>query len=194
MYLTVLLFQGYFTNSILFYGFYSNTSFTLIPGTSEYSLPHAYFLTTVVMYLATFVVVSVSMARSYRISFIEASGSVHNILTHKIFCSWDFGIANEKAAQLKHASIFTELREHLTRLNRTATPSGRWQKLRRTTLRITTHSIVSLMIASIGFGIWMLLQAFGDTDHFNTWSALYVSIATNITMLVFQCLFRFISR
>ncbi|XP_055633381.1 transmembrane channel-like protein 5 [Toxorhynchites rutilus septentrionalis] len=186
--------EGYFTNSILFYGFYSNTSFTLIPGTSEYSLPHAYFLTTVVMYLATFVVVSVSMARSYRISFIEASGSVHNILTHKIFCSWDFGIANEKAAQLKHASIFTELQEHLTRLNRTATPPGRWQKLRMTALRISTHSFVFLMIASIGFGIWMLLQRFGETEHFNTWSALYVSISTNITILVAQFIFRFISR
>ncbi|XP_055531630.1 transmembrane channel-like protein 5 [Wyeomyia smithii] len=185
--------EGYFTESIMFYGSYSNSSFTLLPGTSEYSLPHAYFLTVIIMYLATFAFVSISMARSYRVSFIESSGAVHNILTHKIFCSWDFGIANEKAAQLKHASIFQELREHLTVLNRPEVPSGKWYKLRSTTFHLTAHLTVLLMITAVGYGTWMLLLNFGETEHFSTWSALYVSIATNITMLGFQYVFRFIS-
>ncbi|XP_053690340.1 transmembrane channel-like protein 5 [Sabethes cyaneus] len=185
--------EGYLTESIMFYGFYTNSSFTLLPGTSEYSLPHAYFLTVMIMYLATFAFVSLSMARSYRVSFIESSGAVHNVLTHKIFCSWDFGIANEKAAQLKHASIYQELREHLTVLNRPAVPSGKWYRLRSTAFHLTAHLTVLLMITSIGYGTWMLLQQFGETEHFSTWSALYVSIATNVTMLAFQYIFRFIA-
>lgn len=186
--------EGYFTESVLFYGFYSNVSFTLLPGTSEYSLPHAYFLTVIIMYLSTFVIVSLSMARSYRISFIETSGAVQNVLTHKIFCSWDFGIANEKAAHLKHASIFHELREYLSVINRPDGPVGRWNRLRSTALHMTAHLAVLAMIASIAFGTWMLLQQFGQTEHFTTWSALYVSITTNVTMLFFQYVFRFISR
>ncbi|XP_058443941.1 transmembrane channel-like protein 7 [Malaya genurostris] len=186
--------EGYFTDSILFYGFYSNASFTLLPGTSEYSLPHAYFLTIIIMYVATFVFVSLSMARSYRISFIETSGTVHNLLTHKIFCSWDFGIANEKAAQLKHSSIYLDLREHLTVLNRPDEPTEKWHKLRSTAFHLTAHLTVLMMITAVGYGIWMLLQQFGETEHFTTWSALYVSIATNLTMLVFQYVFKFISK
>ncbi|XP_058815409.1 transmembrane channel-like protein 7 [Topomyia yanbarensis] len=186
--------EGYFTDSILFYGFYSNSSFTLLPGTSEYSLPHAYFLTVIIMYLATFAFVSLSMARSYRISFIEASGAVHNVLTHKIFCSWDFGIANEKAAQLKHSSIYQDLREYLTIINRSEGPSGKWQSVRSYLFHLTAHLIVLIMITAVGYGIWMLLQQFGETEHFSTWSALYVSIAINITMLVFQYVFKFIAK
>uniref|UniRef100_A0A8D8DI82 Transmembrane channel-like protein 5 n=1 Tax=Culex pipiens TaxID=7175 RepID=A0A8D8DI82_CULPI len=193
-YTNVFTGTGYLNNSILFYGFYSNESFTLLPGTAEYSLPHAYFLTTIVMYVAIFVVVSLSMARSYKISFIEASGAVHNVLTHKIFCSWDFGVANEKAAQLKHANIYQELREYLAAMNRAERASGRWQKLRSTALHATAHLIVLTLIAGVSFGLWMLLKQFGGTKHFDTWSALYVSIATNVTMLVFHYIFQFISK
>lgn len=157
-------------------------------------MPHAYFLTTIVMYVAIFVVVSLSMARSYKISFIEASGAVHNVLTHKIFCSWDFGVANEKAAQLKHANIYQELREYLAAMNRAERASGRWQKLRSTALHATAHLIVLTLIAGVSFGLWMLLKQFGGTKHFDTWSALYVSIATNVTMLVFHYIFQFISK
>ncbi|XP_055586664.1 transmembrane channel-like protein 5 [Uranotaenia lowii] len=186
--------EGYFTDSIMFYGFYSDASFTLIPGTSEYSLPHAYFLTIVVMSLTIFVVVSLSMARSYRISFIEASGAVHNILTHKIFCSWDFGIANEKAAQLKHAAIFHDLNEYLSTTNKAEGSLGRWHKIRGLALHMVAHSAVLTMITSICFGIWTMLKWFGETEHFSTWAALYVSITTNVTMFTFSYVFRFISR
>ncbi|KAL9695528.1 hypothetical protein quinque_014813 [Culex quinquefasciatus] len=129
-----------------------------------------------------------------RSSFIEASGAVHNVLTHKIFCSWDFGVANEKAAQLQHANIYQELREYLAAMNRAERASGRWQKLRSTALHATAHLIVLTLIAGVSFGLWMLLKQFGGTKHFDTWSALYVSIATNVTMLVFHYIFQFISK
>jgi hypothetical protein len=49
------------------------------------------------------------MARSYRRTFIETAGDVKDIFCHKVFCGWDFGIANHDAADLKSHSIYNEL-------------------------------------------------------------------------------------
>ncbi|XP_052868847.1 transmembrane channel-like protein 3 [Anopheles cruzii] len=186
--------EGYFTDSVLYYGSYSNHSFSLVPGTAEYSLPHAYFLTITLLALATFVVVSVSMGRSYRISFIEASATVQNILTHKVFCGWDYGIANAKAARLKHATIRQELREHLAHRARSPTVAGRWQHVRRTALHALAHAAVLLLIGGVAACLWALLVTCGETPHFAAWSALYVSLVANVTMMAGRYGFRVLGR
>ncbi|XP_035897483.1 transmembrane channel-like protein 3 isoform X2 [Anopheles stephensi] len=177
--------EGYLSESVMYYGSYSNRSFTLVPGTAEYSLPHAYFLTITILSLATFVIVSISMGRSYRISFIESSATVQNILTHKIVCSWDYGIANEKAARLKHATILNELRDYLAQRNRPPFVAGRWHRLRREAVRLVVHVTVLTMISAVAASLWALLARFGETDHFTAWSALYVSVVSNVTMVAF---------
>uniref|UniRef100_A0A182QU36 TMC domain-containing protein n=1 Tax=Anopheles farauti TaxID=69004 RepID=A0A182QU36_9DIPT len=177
--------EGYLSDSVLYYGSYSNRSFTLVPGTAEYSLPHAYFLTITILSLATFVVVSVSMGRAYRISFIESSATVQNILTHKIVCSWDYGIANAKAARLKHATILNELRDYLAERNRAPAVVGRWQRLRADALHTAAHLTVLAVISAVGACLWALLVRFGSTDHFRTWAALYVSVVANGTLGAF---------
>ncbi|XP_035791372.1 transmembrane channel-like protein 6 [Anopheles albimanus] len=186
--------EGYLTRTVLYYGAYSNQSFTLVPGTAEYSLPHAYFLTITVMVLATFIVVSISMGRSYRISFIEASGTVQNILTHKIFCSWDYGIANEKAARLKHVTIRHELVEQLAQRNRPPPVAGRWQHLRSTALHALAHGTVLALIGGVAASVWALLVRFGESEHFAAWSALYVSLLSNVTRLAFGRVFRMLGK
>uniref|UniRef100_A0A182K6H9 TMC domain-containing protein n=1 Tax=Anopheles christyi TaxID=43041 RepID=A0A182K6H9_9DIPT len=168
--------EGFLSDSVMYYGSYSNRSFTLVPGTAEYSLPHAYFLTITILSLAT-------MGRSYRISFIESSATVQNILTHKIVCSWDYGIANGKAARLKHATILNELRDYLAQKNRAPAPVGRWQRLRAEALNAVAHGTVLALISAVAASLWALLDRFGTTDHFTTWSALYVSLASNVTMV-----------
>uniref|UniRef100_A0A182RV51 TMC domain-containing protein n=1 Tax=Anopheles funestus TaxID=62324 RepID=A0A182RV51_ANOFN len=177
--------EGYLSESVMYYGSYSNRSFTLVPGTAEYSLPHAYFLTITVLSLVTFVVVSISMGRSYRISFIESSATVQNILTHKVVCSWDYGIANGKAARLKHTTILNELRDYLAQRNRDPFVPGRWHRLRREALRLVVHMTVLALISAVAASLWALLVRFGETDHFTAWSALYVTVVSNVTMVAF---------
>uniref|UniRef100_A0A182J950 Uncharacterized protein n=1 Tax=Anopheles atroparvus TaxID=41427 RepID=A0A182J950_ANOAO len=186
--------EGYFTNSVMYYGSYSNRSFTLVPGAAEYSLPHAYFLTITVLVLATFVVISVSMGRSYRISFIESSAMVQNILTHKIVCSWDYGIANAKAAQLKHASILHELRAYLDDQQQVPPVANRWVRLRSTALHALAHLTVLAMISITAATLWALLARFDETEHFSSWSALYVVLISNGTVLAFGYACQLLSR
>nr|CAD7457265.1 unnamed protein product [Timema tahoe] len=101
--------EGFFTNTTLYYGYYTNNSVQLI-GAASYSMPNAYFFTMVVCYLLIFITLSISMATSYRRSFIETSGGLQNVFSHKVFCGWDFSIATVEAATLKSKNIYNELK------------------------------------------------------------------------------------
>ncbi|XP_054273355.1 transmembrane channel-like protein 5 isoform X2 [Macrosteles quadrilineatus] len=103
--------EGYFTNSSLYYGYYTSLRELDPKLQSGYSVPKAYFITALLSYAVTFIVISVGMASSYRKSFIETAGGIKNIYAHKVFCGWDFSIATEKAAKLKAESLARELKE-----------------------------------------------------------------------------------
>ncbi|XP_055389995.1 transmembrane channel-like protein 5 isoform X2 [Condylostylus longicornis] len=186
--------EGYIKSSILFYGAYTNTTFS-IPGTSyTYSLPHAYYMTNLCLYLFTFIIISSSMARSYRRSFIETSGGIKPMYAHKIFCSWDFSISNLKAAKLKKSSIFTELKETLSELEQPKIEYSKMWRLWIFCSQLTAHLLVCGMIAGLGVAMWILLQNFAKDDESTAWETLYLAIAVNITMLVLQSFFAWISK
>jgi hypothetical protein len=50
--------QGFFTDTTLYYGYYTNESVSVVPGLT-YSIPLAYFFTVLACYLFMFVVLSV---------------------------------------------------------------------------------------------------------------------------------------
>lgn len=162
-------------------------------------MPYAYFMTMILLYVVTFFIVSVSMARSYRRSFIETAGGVPNLYALKIFCSWDFSITNRKAAQLKHMSIYNELQEVLNDIHYQAPEPSRLQAFWTFCIQLTAHILVVCMLGGIGLGLWTLLQIIDDAmpaaDVVNAHSsiaALYVAILVNGTMLVMQAVFAWI--
>lgn len=98
------------------------------------------------------------MARSYRRSFIETSGGVQNIFAHKIFCSWDFGISNKKAALLKHQAIFNDLQETLNEFYHMPEKPTKMQYFYIILGQITAHILVFVMLAGLGVGMWAALN------------------------------------
>lgn len=101
---------------------------------------------------------NLSMARSYRRSFIETSGGVHNIFAHKIFCCWDFGISNKKSADLKHQTIFNDLQETLNEFYHTPEEPTKLQSMYIILGQITAHALVFVMLAGLGVGMWAALN------------------------------------
>ncbi|CAD7091086.1 unnamed protein product [Hermetia illucens] len=188
----VLTGEGFMKHSILFYGAYANETFKITPP-KYYSLPHAYFMTMLCLYISTFVIISSSMARSYRRSFIETSGGIRHMYTHKIFCAWDFGISNSKAAQLKHLSIANELREILQMINNTEIKLTKLQRFWIACTRTTAHLLVFGMIIGLGVGMWMLLQELANEGDTSTWTTLYLPLSVNITMIILQNVFSWIA-
>lgn len=191
--LDLLTGDGYLKTSILFYGVYTNESFTM--GTRDtYSIPHAYFMTLMCIYISTFIVISISMARSYRRSFIETSGGIRSMFAHKIFCSWDFGISNDKAAQLKHKAIFQELQQVINELDDNEEDPPFIQKLYSIGLKLVANCLVIVMIAGLGAGMWVLMRVFSQNEEANDITTLYLPIVVNVSMVLLQSFFSWITR
>uniref|UniRef100_A0A034VS87 Transmembrane channel-like protein 5 n=1 Tax=Bactrocera dorsalis TaxID=27457 RepID=A0A034VS87_BACDO len=186
--------EGYLQNSLLFYSGYSNATFRLHPALSQYSLPHAYFMTMLVLYLLIFIVISTKMARVYRISFIQAAGGGRAILVAKTFCAWDFGISNRKAAELKHIAIFAEFKAVL---NERAVPKRKptvWWRIWIFCSRAIAHVLVATIIGGAGVGVWILLKELDSTDDVSGWRTLSTAGILNLTMLLMQSVLSWISR
>ncbi|KAI1884374.1 hypothetical protein AGOR_G00225750 [Albula goreensis] len=119
---------GYFTDTVMFYGYYTNDSCQLpensTNGTANqsnctqhtsYNIPVAYFFTIGVAFFVTCVILVYSMSKSFAQSFrIEKS---RGNLTVKVFCSWDFSVLKKSSVKLQTENIRTQLKELLSEVN-----------------------------------------------------------------------------
>uniref|UniRef100_UPI00398EECA7 transmembrane channel-like protein 5 n=1 Tax=Pristiophorus japonicus TaxID=55135 RepID=UPI00398EECA7 len=110
--LELLTGSGYFSETVFYYGFYTNTSIRTSPGAEAYNMQLAYFLTIGIYMMICFLSLVYSMAKTFNENFIAIgimSGDAARLL-----CSWDFNITNEITIQLKKRSLGTQLKEMLS--------------------------------------------------------------------------------
>ncbi|XP_071381230.1 transmembrane channel-like protein 6b [Centroberyx affinis] len=123
---------GYFSDSVMYYGYYSNlmlrksfrddgrgqnlsvSNATGLDGASQrlsYNMPLAYFFTIGVAFFITCIILVYSMSKSFGQSFrIDKS---HGLLAVKAFCSWDFKVIKKSSVKLMSENICTQLKELL---------------------------------------------------------------------------------
>ncbi|XP_070581086.1 transmembrane channel-like protein 6 isoform X2 [Ptychodera flava] len=104
--------MGWFTETELYYGYYTNETFSAIPN-HYYNMPLAYLFTCGGYSLLLLAVVLYSMSKAYREYYIVGRGGFNYYIT-KVFCSWDYNVTAKKSAKLKHKSIYLELAEQLS--------------------------------------------------------------------------------
>uniref|UniRef100_A0A336LSF5 CSON002460 protein n=1 Tax=Culicoides sonorensis TaxID=179676 RepID=A0A336LSF5_CULSO len=183
-----------FKSSVVFYGAYTNASFAL-KVSNFYSMPHAYLVTTSVLYCLIFIFVSLNVARSYRRSFIESSGAVHKLFSHKILCAWDFNLCFIRGAKMKRDAIVQDFKELLADLNTKAEISEtNWRRFWNLMSQMTAHVLVFFLLSGVSIGIWMLLQSRNTGKIDDTWaSVFYLPIVVNLIVTIFQNIFGWIS-
>ncbi|XP_018350530.1 PREDICTED: transmembrane channel-like protein 5 isoform X2 [Trachymyrmex septentrionalis] len=160
--------SGFLSRTVMYYGFYSNGTVDVSFGT-KYSIPFAYFLTLLFCYIITFVILSLKVISSYRKSYVETCGKVHNLYSSKIFCGWDFSISSSKTAFLQSASIYKELEELLAETKQHK--RLHWcTKFLLIIIQFAVTSIVIFMIFGAGALVWMLLS------HYNIEAPVTISI------------------
>ncbi|XP_011049425.1 PREDICTED: transmembrane channel-like protein 5 isoform X1 [Acromyrmex echinatior] len=160
--------SGFLSHTIMYYGFYSNGTVDVSFGT-KYSIPFAYFLTLLFCYIVTFVILSLKVISSYRKSYVETRGKVHNLYSSKIFCGWDFSISSPKTAVLQSASIYKELEELLAETKQHM--RLHWcTKFLLIIIQFAATSIVIFMIFGAGALVWILLS------HYNIETPVTISI------------------
>ncbi|XP_062868726.1 transmembrane channel-like protein 6b [Trichomycterus rosablanca] len=119
--LELLTGTGYFTDSLMYYGYYSNHTLMRECSSSPcgshqyYNMPLAYFFTIGMAFFITCIILVYSMSKSFGQSFrIDRS---KGLLAIKVFCSWDFKVSKKSSVKLQSENISTQLKELLAEVN-----------------------------------------------------------------------------
>uniref|UniRef100_A0A452S0F6 Transmembrane channel-like protein n=1 Tax=Ursus americanus TaxID=9643 RepID=A0A452S0F6_URSAM len=99
---------GYFGNTVMYYGFYTNSTIRHRNGGASYNMQLAYLFTIGACLIVCFFSLLYSMARYFRNNFINPHIYSRGI-AKLIFC-WDFTITHETAVKLKQKNLSTEIR------------------------------------------------------------------------------------
>ncbi|KAG1950254.1 transmembrane channel-like protein 6b [Pimephales promelas] len=126
--LEVLTGAGYFSDSLLYYGYYSHRTLQAKRrcsgtgnGTSceyglSYNVPLVYFFTIGAAFFITCIILVYTMSKSFGRSFrIDKS---KGLLAIKVFSSWDFKVSKKSSVRLQRANIGTQLKELVAEVNR----------------------------------------------------------------------------
>ncbi|KAF3819001.1 hypothetical protein GH733_012418 [Mirounga leonina] len=105
---------GYFRDTVMYYGFYTNSTIGHRNGGASYNMQLAYLFTIGACLVICFFSLLFSMARYFRNNFINPHIYSRGI-AKLIFC-WDFTVTHEKAVKLKQKNLSTEIRENLSEI------------------------------------------------------------------------------
>ncbi|XP_036923541.1 transmembrane channel-like protein 5 [Sturnira hondurensis] len=105
---------GYFGDTVMYYGFYTNSTIQHRNSGAFYNMQLAYLFTTAACLIICFFSLLFSMATYFRNNFINPHIYSRGI-TKLIFC-WDFTITHERAVKLKQKNLSTEIRENLSEI------------------------------------------------------------------------------
>ncbi|NWW64975.1 TMC6 protein, partial [Ifrita kowaldi] len=172
--LELLTGTGYFTHSLLYYGYYSNVTLN-DPCTSSpkgsvcplaapllpYNLPLAYLSSVGVSFLVTCILLVYSVFRSFR----ESVGSSTGDLTIKVFCAWDFKVTQKRSVKLQCENICTRFKELLVEQRSRSRSRSRCQRL--------GHCIVMLLawVLALGSVLGCVLAVHCLSEHMHTQQA-----------------------
>uniref|UniRef100_A0A8C3UQG0 Transmembrane channel-like protein n=1 Tax=Catharus ustulatus TaxID=91951 RepID=A0A8C3UQG0_CATUS len=152
--LELLTGAGSFTNSLLYYGYYSNVTLndpcSSSPEGSEcplaapllpYNLPLAYLFSVWVSFLVTCILLVYSVSRS----FLGSVRSSTAVLAIKVFCAWDFKVVQRRSVKLQCENICTQLKELLGEQSSRSRSQSRCQVL--------GHYLVMLLAWVLALGL-----------------------------------------
>ncbi|KAL1265286.1 hypothetical protein QQF64_003313 [Cirrhinus molitorella] len=169
--LEVLTGAGYFSHSLLYYGYYSNQKLqtghscppsknvtSCSPGLS-YNMPLVYFFTIGAAFFITCIILVYSMSKSFGQSFrIDKS---KGLLAIKVFSSWDFKVIKKSSVRLQRANIGTQLKELVAEVNRQELKFPVLQRL----CRLLIHMVAWIMCLAIIIASVLAVYYFSEHMH-----------------------------
>ncbi|XP_053220490.1 transmembrane channel-like protein 5 [Podarcis raffonei] len=143
---------GYFSNTVLYYGFYTNTTITENENNSPYYMQLAYIFTIGIYFIICFLSLLYSMAKSFRNNFAHPQMYAGNAA--KLLCVWDFSITNEKAVKLQQRNLSTQIKETLSDVNTEYLKLSQRQKINRLFIHLAAWVVSLLATAGSCAGIY----------------------------------------
>ncbi|XP_065588641.1 transmembrane channel-like protein 5 isoform X2 [Cyrtonyx montezumae] len=133
--LELLTGAGYFQQTVLYYGFYTNATISKTKTGASYNMQLAYIFTVGMYFVICLLILFFSIAKSICRNFINLQ--VYSGNASKLLCTWDFNITNEKAVKLKQRNLSTQIKEDLAEENKEALNFS----LRERIVRILIHLV-----------------------------------------------------
>ncbi|XP_007472242.1 PREDICTED: LOW QUALITY PROTEIN: transmembrane channel-like 5 [Lipotes vexillifer] len=105
---------GYFRDTVMYYGFYTNTENQHGSSGTSYNMQLAYIFTVGACLVVCFFSLLFSMARYFRNNFINPH--IHSRGIAKLIFCWDFTVTHKSTVKLKQKNLSTEIRENLSEI------------------------------------------------------------------------------
>ncbi|XP_051889028.1 transmembrane channel-like protein 6 isoform X1 [Pristis pectinata] len=121
--LELLYGTGYFTDTVLYHGYYTNNTWNILSGLGyngssinvPYNMPIAYLYTVGTSFFITCIILVHCLSKAFGESYRVGSG--YRDLAVKVFCFWDFKVTQKQSVELNYEDISTQLKEFLTEHN-----------------------------------------------------------------------------
>ncbi|KAF3843975.1 hypothetical protein F7725_016023 [Dissostichus mawsoni] len=149
--LEILTGAGYFNNTVMYYGGYSNETKVHL---AEYNMQLAYFFTIAVYMVLCGIALIFSMASSFKTNYVLADPASNS--AWQLLCSWDFNITNDKAVRQRKNNIRVQLKESMS------------EKAQRERLTLSE----SLKHFGVYLGAWLLSTSLARATDSANWSLL----------------------
>ncbi|KAK6479730.1 transmembrane channel-like protein 6 [Huso huso] len=168
--LELLTGAGYFTDTVMYYGYYTNSTVNgcgpALNGSGcavgqnsldtnprmPYNIPLAYFFTIGVSFFITCIILVYSMSKSFGQSY--RIDNPHGDLAMKMFCSWDFKVIKKSSVKLQCENICTQMKELLSELARASGQQTLLQKLARMTVHLLAWAMSLGSTVACAMGVY----------------------------------------
>nr|XP_045612104.1 transmembrane channel-like protein 7 isoform X2 [Procambarus clarkii] len=154
---------GWFDTTELYYGTYLAQSFSLIKG-QNFNMPQVYFSVISLAYVIFLVVILHRVIVLYKNNYIDVEHDMSTAFERKVFSAWDFSITEKKAANIKHRSIYNELKELLQEFMNEEQDEGFWSKLAVKCVKLFFWVLVLILLGLLGWGTYAMLKSGIDKD------------------------------
>ncbi|XP_053194895.1 transmembrane channel-like protein 6 [Scomber japonicus] len=152
--LQLLTGTGYLSKSVMFYGYYNNTSYQLGGLLGGYSIPAAYFFTIAIAFFIICIILVYSISKSF-------GKSCHSLTSNgnmavKVFCSWDFKVTKKTSVRMQSEKISTQLKELLSEMMRGEDQESCTQRLCHILVHLFTWALCLASIVLSAMAVYHL--------------------------------------
>ncbi|XP_035756029.1 transmembrane channel-like protein 6 [Egretta garzetta] len=174
--LELLTGAGYFTHSLLYYGYYSNVTlndpctsgpngsvYPLAAPLLPYNMPLAYVFSVGVSFLITCILLVYSMSHSFGESY--RVGSPARDLAVKVFCAWDFKVIQRRSVKLQCENIRTQLKELLAEQRSRSRSLSLGQRLGHTAVLLLAWALSLSTVLVCMLAVYYLSEHMHVQDH-----------------------------
>ncbi|XP_046816234.1 transmembrane channel-like protein isoform X2 [Vespa crabro] len=178
---TLWKFEGILRYSPFFYGWYTNHD-----SKKGYRLPLAYFVTNLVVYTYSFVVILRKMAKNSRQSKLTEKED-ECAFSWKLFTGWDFMIGNPETAHNRVASIVLSFKEALLEEAEKEKDKRNWKII---LMRSFVHiSVLFLLALSAYIVVEVVARSTDEEADKNLWRQNEITLVMSLISYVFPIIF-----